>query len=151
MNATVREVIHQQRADTARRRNKLPPIGKLDRKTIVCIRKRLGAKRRHAQNMNDVRVSAASDARNAFTLYVMLLAYTKFLWDCMVFNWDATTFEIKKEGDKYVWIINDKDDNSAVTASGNSESPIGVKWIPFISADGVISRVVLMFSVERSI
>ena len=90
----MREFIHQQRADTARRRNKLPPIGKLDRKTVVSIRKRLGAKRRHAQDMNDVKVSAASDVRKAFTLYVMLLAYTKLLWDCMVFNWDATTFEI---------------------------------------------------------
>ena len=102
LHCKVREAVYEQRSSTFIRRGVLPPAGDIDKRTLTSIRKRLGAKKRKAQNMSDVRVRAASDIRNAFSLYVMLLAFAKHLWSCCVFNWDAVTFSIRKEGDKFV-------------------------------------------------
>ena len=145
--AKVREAVYEQRRNTFIRRGVLPPVGEIDPRTLTKIRKRLGAKKRKAQNMSDVRVRAASDIRNAFSLYVMLLAFAKHLWSCCIFNWDAVTFSIKKEGDKFVWCIPDPNE-PPVTHSGAEELAMGIKWIPLISADGAISRVVLVIAVD---
>ena len=148
LNAKAREVISLQQHETAARRNQMPPARQLHKKTIIRVRKRTGVSCVRAQEMTECRVKAASDVRNAFTLYVMLLAFAKALWSCMIFNWDAVTFEIKKEGAKFVWYIKDPNDNTPVTASGTSELPMGIKWIPIISADGAISRIVLVVAID---
>lgn len=142
--------IKEQRNNTLTRRGQIPDESELNRKTLTAIRRRLRAKIRVAQAMNETRLHAASDHRNAVSLAVMLFSYASSLWPNMIFNWDATQFQVDFEPDKIVWYIPKANtiDNAPVTCSGNSELSLGVKWIPFISANGGISKVVLLLAVD---
>jgi hypothetical protein len=138
----VQEIVRKAANDTRKRRGK-PKLRKKVGKT--CLKKALkavGAKKRVAQQKTNARIIAESDPRNFISMFSFASAFSSDLPPEMIFNWDATQFEVGGDAKECkVWIVGEENDGirkgrQAVTKRSKGKLNMSIKLYHLHNAAG---------------
>ncbi len=116
----------------------------------------IGAVKGKPQVISEARFKAGSDPRMAYSMWIMVKAYTENLERQQIWNWDATQFIVSEQGKgKHVYNIKiegHKDGQSAsnrpLSIVGDESLDIGIKWMHMGSAAGLVIPLILLVAVD---
>lgn len=132
--------------DTACRRSSAfrPPCAR----TAKRVQSRLDLRERTAQRLSRARLIACSDIRMTYSLWIMLKACAENLPPQVLWNFDATTFQVSFTNDEKVLVVGDGDEETPASSIGDSVLEIGVKWIFMASASSHVAPFVFVICVN---
>ena len=108
----------------------------------------IGAVKEKLQVISEARFKAGSDPRMAYSMWIMVKAYTENLKRQQIWNWDATQLIVSEQGKgKHVYNIKIEGHNDGQSASnrplsivGDESLDIGIKWMHMESAAGLVKQ-----------
>jgi hypothetical protein len=138
--------LFQQFADeTSLRANK--PKRDLSLRTCQYLITKLGLKKRTPRYMTEVRVKSASDLRMTYSMILMIKACLEGKLEPLVWNWDGTQFVVRMTAaGARVYILDDDEDPTPVTAIGDSGLDYAIKWMFLGSAAGDAAPLVFIIA-----
>ncbi len=136
--------------DTARRRGKSDLQVSVSPRTQINIKNGLGASFYSPQRKTHARDFAESDLRNVITMAVMCKVFCGDLLADMIFNWDATQYEIDHSKKELVIAIKtENDDCTPISIVGAATTSFFVKHYHLHNAAGVIATPVYVIAVDQ--
>ncbi len=134
----------------ARKRTIIRPT--MDKKTMKATKKRMKIKTGKAGVVTTARLKAGQNPRSAYSMYIMLEAFSSRLDATNKWNSDATqlTCDSSNKGGMVCYVDTKEDsheDQPLASRNFNGELSIAVKWMHFNNAAGEVAPIVLIFAV----
>jgi transposase len=121
--AEFRAFISERAKDTANRRGGVLLDGELNKKTVKRTCESLGCSKRKPQTKTNARIRAEADLRNVVTMASMMMAICEGMSAKLIWNWDATQYEI------------DHDENIKVITIMSQNA----QFVPTVKSKGILS------------
>lgn len=112
------------------------------------LKKKLKIKKVKPQVVSLARFEACSDVRMSYSMWIMAKALTDGLPGQVIWNWDATQFNIGFDGKgKMVCIMEKSDDKSPASVTQEVSLNFAIKWMHMANANGETIPLVLLIAV----
>lgn len=121
----------------------------ISEKTFRRYKNALQANSRKAQLKTVARKVAERDVRNAFTMHCMAAAFCEDLIAAMIFNWDATTYLIKQNGEWEVVVPRKSEEDLKPTIESDGDTDFFVKLYHLNNALGAAAVPVLLLDNDK--
>lgn len=130
----IRDLIVEEATKTKRRQNSFGTATTVHRNTVKKYTKEMG-NFGATQNTTEARVEAESDPRNQFSMMAAIRAFTLQNNGYMIFNWDATHFELNYDSTQRV-AFKSYDYKKPLAVKSKGKLPFNIKYIHLHNAAG---------------
>lgn len=135
---------------SAKRLGEAESSATLSQRSVLNYKNGMGASYVVPQTKTNARDSAEHDPRNVITMAVMCEVFCDDLYADMIFNWDATQYQIDHSGKELVIVIKpDQDDTTPVSVVAPSTMSFFVKHYHLHNAAGVIATPVFVIAADH--
>lgn len=143
--AEFKAMVVTEMAESAKRRNIAVAAPTVSRRTMWNYRHSLNLGAKTAQLKTLARIAAEADPRNSFTMGIMNKAFSENLLSSMIFNWDATQYEISPDKDEICIYAKGKDVGPLTSESGGG-TYLSVKHYHLHNANGTVAPPVFIIA-----